>query len=222
MTINAAGREQQRLRELAREYRQQGYDVIVAPQASQLPAFLHEFCIDMLARNEHEQVVLEVRSQASMTNTPELDAIARVIQAHEGWRFELVVTNPRDREPAFLRGAQTLTRQDIAYRIREARQLSAQEHGEAAILLAWSATEALLRAIATDEAVPLVQHDPAQLIKSLFTFGLLDRAQYEVLQNTLTIRNTLAHGYKEARADAAALDQLLRVTDQLADRYLLA
>jgi uncharacterized protein YutE (UPF0331/DUF86 family) len=64
-------------------------------------------------------------------------------------------------------------------------------------LLAWSATEALLRAIADKESVPAIPHSPNQLLKSLFTYGILDKQQFETLQAGLQARNTVIHGYKE-------------------------
>jgi hypothetical protein len=97
MTLNTSTREQQRLREIAREYRQRGYDVIIEPRADQLPGFLAPFRIDMLARSAEETVIVEVRTQESLSDTPELDAVAQALQDHASWRFELVVTNPKDR-----------------------------------------------------------------------------------------------------------------------------
>jgi hypothetical protein len=52
MTVHATPREHQRLREVAREYRQRGYEVILEPNTDQLPRFLAPFRIDMLARNK--------------------------------------------------------------------------------------------------------------------------------------------------------------------------
>src|ERR1044071_7700689 len=97
MTLHTTAREHQRLLEVAREYRERGYDVIIEPRSDQLPGFLAPFRIDMLARNSEEHVVVEVRTQASLSDAPELDAVAQALQDHPSWRFELVVTNPKDR-----------------------------------------------------------------------------------------------------------------------------
>jgi hypothetical protein len=129
----------------------------------------------MLAHNNEENVVVEVRTQASLTNAPELDAIAQVLQDKHAWRFELVVSNPRDRSAIPFKDAKSLDHHDITSRLDEARELSDQEHGEAALLLAWSATEALLRHIADVEAISVVGHNPGQVAKSLYTYGVLDK-----------------------------------------------
>src|SRR4051794_33909561 len=103
MTLQGTTQENQRLhvREVAREYRKRGYEVLVGPSLDQLPTFLAPFRIDLLARNGEENVVIEVRTRASLTDTPELDAIAQILQDRPSWRFELVVRNPRDREASY-------------------------------------------------------------------------------------------------------------------------
>ncbi len=215
MAVNLTAREQQRLHEVAHEYREQGYDVIIAPSRDQLPDFLAPFRLDMIARNDSETVIVEVRTQESLTQSPELDAIAQAIAGKAAWRFELVVTNPKDRKIKLGRDASLLDRPDIAYRLQEVRQLSEQEHGEAALLLAWTVIEALLRRLAQEENILLQQDNLMYLVKSLFSQGLLDKEQYQILQEGLEARNTIVHGYKGRRSYATTLDKLLHVAYQL-------
>jgi uncharacterized protein YutE (UPF0331/DUF86 family) len=213
MATNDTIRERQRLLEIAREYRQRGYEVIIEPSRDQLPEFLAPFRLDMLARNAVENVIVEVRTQESLTHAPELDMIAQALHDKATWRFELVVTNPKDR----LGDAALLDRPDIAYRLREARQLSDREHGEAAFLLAWSAAEALLRRIAREEDVPIDENNVALLLKSLLTYGLLDREQYQTLQEGFQARNIIVHGYAGRQFDKEVLERLLNLADQLVE-----
>lgn len=220
MTLDITTREHQRLLEVAREYRHRGYDVTIEPKSEQLPGFLAHFRIDMLAHSAEENVIVEVRTQESLADAPELDAIAQALHDQPSWRFELVVTNPKERSLLQLKDATSLNGRDITYRLREARQLSDQEHGEAALVLAWSATEALLRTIAHEEAIPVRPNNPSQLTKSLFTYGVLDKEQYQILQHAFQARNTVVHGYKEHQSLASTLDQILHVADQLMRQYI--
>jgi len=217
MTLQSAVHEFQRRheREIAREYAKQGYEVIVNPTPDQLPNFLAAFPIDILARNDAESVVIEVRTQGSLTSSPELDAIAKALEDRPGWRFELVVRNPRDRDSLYFRDAMSLDVPDIVSRLNEARELSEQEHGEAALLLAWSATEALLRYLADAETIPVVGHEPGQVIKSLYTYGVINQEQYQVLQEGLDARNMIVHGYKERHSLVDTVKRLLHIADQL-------
>ena len=52
MTLHTSTREQQRLREIAREYRQRGYDVIVEPSADQLPAYRFGMAQEILVADQ--------------------------------------------------------------------------------------------------------------------------------------------------------------------------
>ena len=220
MALQVTEREQQRLREIAREYRKRGYEVLIEPRPNQLPEFLTPFRVDMLARSAEENVIVEVRTQESLTAAPELDEIAQVLHNRPFWRFELVVTNPKDRSCLQFKDAMSLEPRDITYRYYEAGQLFDQEHGEAALLLAWSATEALLRYIAGVEAISIMQHNPNQVTKSLFTYGVLDREQYQTLQDALQARNMIVHGYKEQQSLVDTTTRLLQVAEQLRKRYL--
>jgi len=221
MTVQQNGHNNERLhiRDIAREYRKQGYEVLIEPTPNQLPEFLVPFSIDMLARNHEENVVIEVRSRGSLTSAPELDAIAQVLQDRPSWRFELVVRNPRDREASYFQDATSIDRSHIASRLREAHDLSDQEHGEAALLLAWSAVEALLRHIAAVESVPMTLHNPSQVTKSLFTYGMLDKEQYQTLQDGLETRDMVIHGFRERRSLVDIVNGLLLLAEQLQGQY---
>ena len=54
--------ERRKLLEVAREYRKQGYEVVIEPREEQLPSFLHSFQPDIIARNNEETVVIEIKS----------------------------------------------------------------------------------------------------------------------------------------------------------------
>lgn len=212
--------KRQRIQEVAREYRKQGYEVVIEPTQSQLPPFLASFQIDMLARNTEENVIIEVRTHGSLTDTPKLDAIAKAIQGKPGWRFDLVVSNPRDRDSVYFKDATSLDLSGIDSRLADAVELLyILEYGEAALLLAWSATEALLRYIANVEVIQVVGHEPSQVIKSLFTHGVINKEQYQVLQHSLNIRNLVVHGYKEYDSIVDTFEKLLNVANRLKSWY---
>ncbi|MEZ4860317.1 MAG: hypothetical protein R3C14_03390 [Caldilineaceae bacterium] len=208
-------REHQRLLEIAREYRQLGYEVILAPSAEQAPDFLAPFHLDMIARSQKENVVVEVRSQISLTEAPRLDAIAKAVEDKEDWRFELVVTNSKERNGLYTKDAKLLEQADIRYRLQEVRDLTNEEYSDAAFLLVWSVLEAILRNRVESEHLDLAQDTSPYLLKSLFTYGLLNQEQYQILQTALQTRNLMIHGYKAKIPFSALLNDLLSVADQL-------
>ena len=212
--------KRQHVAEVAREYRQQGYEVTINPDHSRLPDFLAPFSVDLIAQNDAENVVVEVRSRASFGEAPSLAAIAQALADKKDWRFDLVAINNyqhlRLDNTALLQGS------DVDYRLNEARQLAAQEYGEAAILLTWSALEAMLRNTAQEEQLASSEENSSYLLKNLFTYGLLDKEQLQVLQKGLQVRDVIVHGYKPQESIAKLLTNLLHVADQLANTKMAA
>ena len=89
--------EHRRVMRLAREYRHEGYDVTVYPQAAELPESLAKTPLDLIAKSADQVIAIEVRTRESLTlnGFEDLRRIAEKIKAIPGWIFELVVTNPR-------------------------------------------------------------------------------------------------------------------------------
>jgi hypothetical protein len=89
--------EHRRVLKLAREYRQEGYDVTVYPKAAELPEILSKCPLDLIAKSADKVIAVEVRTRESLTlnGFEDLRRIAEKIKEIPGWIFELVVTNPR-------------------------------------------------------------------------------------------------------------------------------
>jgi hypothetical protein len=82
---------------LAREYRQQGYQVTVYPAPEDLPSTLAKCPFDLIAQREGNVVAVEVRTRETLTlnGSQDLRRMAELVQQVPGWDLELVVTNPR-------------------------------------------------------------------------------------------------------------------------------
>jgi hypothetical protein len=92
--------EHRRLLKLAREYRQAGYGVVLYPDNADLPEGLQGCLVGLIAKNNEEVVVADVRSRETLTlnGSADLRRLAEKVQTLPGWRFNLVVTNPRPRQ----------------------------------------------------------------------------------------------------------------------------
>lgn len=89
--------EHRRLLKLAREYRRDGYSVVVYPVDDELPQVLKGCSIGLIAKGDEDVVVADVRSRPNLTlNGPaDLRRLAEKVETLPGWQFNLVVTNPR-------------------------------------------------------------------------------------------------------------------------------
>jgi hypothetical protein len=121
--------EKQRIQEIAQEYRGKGYEVTIQPGRGQLPEFLTRYRPHILAHGGGENLVIEVESRTSMMRSRDLRKLARTIEEHPGWRFELVVTNPSEDAPS-------LDKNGIARATGKIEELLDSIYLEAALLLA--------------------------------------------------------------------------------------
>lgn len=198
---------EQRMLDLAREYEGKGYKVVLQPNGSALPEFLHGLQPDLLAYGEDESVVVEVRSRTTLRSTGEEDLreFADRVDSAPGWRLELVVANPDDSSPIVQDGAREPDAKGIRERAVRALRLLDAGQADAAALLAWSAAEATLRRLADKSGVALESHRPAAIVKQLYVLGELDRAEYELLVAGVRLRNTLAHGFESPTPERAVV-----------------
>ena len=205
----------QKLQEVAAEYEARGYEVLVEPSPEQLPEFLVGFRPDLVARGPHESVVVEVKVGTQTAASERFRELAETIQRQPGWRFSLVVIDPRSDEVA-PPTQQLLDRQDIVDRLGRANALLKTGATDAAFLLLWVAVEALLRHIATREGLPLERVPSSSLMKELFSLGILSRSELEVAQRAFSVRNALVHGFATTQ-----LDETARELAQFAQKLLL-
>jgi uncharacterized protein YutE (UPF0331/DUF86 family) len=206
--------ERERLIKLAEEYRDKGYEISFQPNPEDLPDFLKNYRPDMIARRGDEAVIIEVKSRSSLNSSAQyLRNLAQAVEQHPGWRFELVMTNPEDATYS-QRAEDSLQENEIESRLQVTRQLATQ-HLESAILYSWSLAEATLRLVAENEGLSLQRFDSLYLVKQLAIEGVLSKSEYQFLMNALSLRNSIAHGFKTAQLDQESLYELITITEQL-------
>lgn len=210
--------ENRRIRSLAQEYRDRGYEVIVRPGKSELPDFVSEFEIDLFAQNSEDHAIVQVKTRASLSKSKDLKQLAEILHNRPGWRLELVVTNSKEgRNDPYQdeEAVQLLNPDEIEERFRQVEDLLEQKQSLTAMLLAWTATEATLRLAAQHSQVRLKEQSPAYIIKQLFSVGVLDRNQYDMLDEAVRFRNTIVHGFRMRRIQPAVVRNLIGVARDL-------
>ena len=191
--MEARDRHDAVLAEIADEYRSAGYDVVAEPTRADLPASLHDLRPDLVARKATAHIAVEVKV-SDRDQGPRLAALANAVRALPGWELRIVVV---PRGELWEHGAASeRTEADIDALLGDAEAL-APVNVEAALLLAWAAAEATLRATAVrfDIALPSDASAPA-LLGRLAYEGLLDTADADALRTAHLLRNAAAHGYR--------------------------
>ena len=206
--------ELQKIQAAAKDYREQGYEVIVHPMQEQLPEFLLGFHPDLLVKKEEEKIIIEVKSRQSLLHNPQIREMARVLQSAPGWKFELMIVGIEDdMQPT--KDTRPFTESDILYGIEQSRNLLNAHLPEPALLYAWSSAEAALRIIAEKEGIAVKPPTPLNLIKTLTTEGILSKEVYDTLIEIMKIRNAVAHGSKIIQESANILGKLFNAIDTI-------
>jgi len=206
--------ERERLERIAEEYRAKGYDVLVEPSGPDLPPFLGNHRPDLIARRGDERLVIELRPSSSEAGHSQLRGLAERIERAPGWRFVLIATSPAEE---LLPGERLalLSEPEVEEHLRQAQSLLESGQREAALLLAWAAVEAQLRALAKREEIPLPRPETLTLLRQLVSLGLIDREQYGVLTEAYRARSAVAHGFRREGDIDSAVRALLVLSDAL-------
>lgn len=190
---------QRKIKEIAKDYKDKGYKVIIEPEHSVIPDFLRNFQPDLIATSESENVVVEVKSSDSKTNFKQLEELANIVNAQENWRFELVFTNPKTKT-GLSNDLVLLDNEKISQRITELQNLLNTKNIDSAFLLGWATLEASIRIklISLNENRDNIQKPPLHLLKNLFSFGILNQSQLRKLEALNQNRNKIIHGFESA------------------------
>ncbi len=206
--------ERQRVRALAEEYRSRGYEVIEVPAPEQLPDFLAGYHPDLLIRKGDEARVVEVKSRSSLVKNPQIRELARLLGSKPDWNFELVVVGEEEQLRA-PEGTRPFEREDILRGIEAAYRLLESGFAEAALLLAWSTSEATVRLLTEAEGIVLDRLTPLYILKQAVVHGVISRDEYDFLMNVMKYRNALVHGFKTIDFDPALVKDLISTTKRL-------
>jgi hypothetical protein len=206
--------ERQRARTLAEEYRSRGYEVIEAPSPEQLPDFLAGYRPDLLIRKGDEAIVVEVKSRSSLVKDPQIRELARVLGSKPNWNFELVMVR-EDEQLSAPEGTRPFVREDILRGIEATERLFEAGFAEAALVLAWTTSEAALRLLTEAEGIGLDRHTPLYVLKQAVMHGVISRDEYNFLTNVMKYRNAFVHGFKTVDFDPALVKELISTTKRL-------
>jgi len=188
----AEQRHHEAVHRIAEEYRGSGYEVQVEP--SEGPEFLQPYTPDLVITKGDERYIVEV-AIPSQRSEGFWASLAEKIAAQPGWRFRIIVAGVGEEEedPGIRAMA---TREEIEAQIETPRLLFRQGQSTAALMLACSLFEATARLrMLDDDRDPARASPPVALAKSLLRLGYVEQAEFELLRETMHLRDRVAHGY---------------------------
>ena len=209
--LTARASERQRVQKVGQVYRDKGYDVLIEPQGDQLPDFLQAFRPDLIVHKGDEHIVVEVRVRGQVSDSPQVNELAKVVRNEAGWKFELFLLGPEN--SFFMNGASPLTVEEILSKRKEVALFFQNGHLEAAFLMGWSLVEATLRVLAVKEGIEGETAMPDYLLKQMTFEGIIARETYHDLKHAQKTRNAIAHGFKSSQLTVETVQELIDLID---------
>ncbi len=191
MVRDATDSEYLLTRKTAEEYRSKGYEVLLEAPLDFMPGFR----ADLLVRKGDEARVIEVKSRPTLAADPKISELARLIESMPGWTFELVLVGEPEKVDS-PEGARSFESKKIVQRIEEAEKSLEVGLPEAAFLLAWSASEAVIRELLTAQGVSNTSiTSPGYVLDQGIYHGVISRDDHDALTRMRKYRNAIVHGF---------------------------
>ncbi|RDK82774.1 hypothetical protein [Marinirhabdus gelatinilytica] len=213
---NNIPREQRKIKELAREYEEKGFQVFIEPERNLLPDFLKDYHPDLILKKGELNIVVEVKTSETIKNSQYLKELSAKINSLENWKFELVITNPRVKDNLINNKFQEFSLIEIENRLNKVSNSIDKNFLEPYFLYAWSLFEASSRAILkADQPKAERKLNPTANIKQLYSYGIIGRIDYEWLNKISQIRNHIVHGHSIQKSEIKEkdLNKLIRMTE---------
>lgn len=206
--------EKQLLEIVAEQYHREGYTIHLRPNMEQLPDFLKDEGVDMVAEKGTERIAIQVRSREQLYDVkPIQDKVA----AQPGWRYEIIVL-PQEISGEVPQNGKRNDPQFTATLMQEAENLLNAGALRAAFIIAWSAVEAAMREIAFREKIETEKVTPRFILKSLYSGGIVSRQDFKKISEYMNLRSEVVHGFEPASLPADAPKFLLDFTRHLLNK----
>lgn len=204
-----------KLDELTSEYLRKGYRVVARPRPEEVPQFLREFQLDLVAVSDNDKVAVVVKSSPDLTSQS-LVHLAEAVEAQQGWRLELVVVNQPAAPEIPIQG-ELVPEDRVESLLHEAHVLNGEKRSEAAAMMAWAAAESVLRRLVGSVDVRAERKSSGTILKQLYVLGLIDAEEYDSFNSAMEFRNAFAHGFA-ATVSSETIERFIRDVEQLRSR----
>jgi len=203
--------EREEIERIAQEYRDRGYAVAVHPRGDGLPSFLAGTSPDLIAISEGEKVLIEVKWTTELRRSPDLTDFAKRVEAHPGWRFELVTISRIDPNLGVATHSKRWSIREIQTRLKEAHAIAKAGHCDAALLIAYAAVEAALFAWTDSSSTKEIQtlRTARAIVRQMAIEGAIGRRELAQFQRIEELRNALAHGVAAREASRSDVNVLI-------------
>lgn len=193
---------------LASRYKSEGFAFFVEPSPAILPPFLQNDRPDAIAVRPDRKIAIEI-VRPDRLPPGHIERLREVVSQHNDWELVVFYVSPAATAPSLDRASPSAIRTAT----NQASELRDAGQHPAALMLAWSALEAIGRGLLPER---LAHPQPAErLIEVLATDGYLMPDEADALRATAAARNAAAHGQLDAAIAPGQVDALISILRSL-------
>jgi hypothetical protein len=203
------------IQRVAKQYRAEGYEVIVRPPPEQVPPFLVGHELDLLATRGDEKVVAEIRlNRTALNDNAHVARLAELVNKQPGWRFDLVILEQESPVKRIAVKSQEPTDEQFSEMIARARIAGSAGLSDMAIVYAWAVLEAAMRRL-RDDAELYGRTTPSQLLNTIYSNGFLERDEFDRAREAWEIRTQSVHGFVAPKVDPQLIEDVLKIATKV-------
>lgn len=221
MTEEDIARAEKRLiATVEREYRDKGYDV----QRDVALDFLDGLRVDLIARKGDRTQAIDVKTATTLARAggEQRKKISETIRAKEGWGHRLVVVGEPERLSAH-KWATPFSLEDALSRMERADKCLEAGFPEAAVLLAWSAVESVIRIVLNENGFEIkrLTHS-SYIIEHGVQREAISYEDYDRLIEIMKYCNAVIHGFSVGEMDGERLTrEMIQLANEIWGEYVM-
>ncbi|GGJ54520.1 hypothetical protein CDQ92_18285 [Sphingopyxis bauzanensis] len=197
--------ERELLEATARDLTAKGYDVVIEPSPNLLPAALSIFRPDAIALGREPKLIVEIASEGAIA-AAKVARLQEALAQNPEWKLHLVISRVKRTSLSVMPNELIAPTLDSAKKV-------AQIEPRAALLLGWSAFEAVSRA--RRPSVFSRPQSPGRIIERLAAEGVLTPTDAAFLREMAHARNAFIHGDLTQTVDLSQVERFLSTIECL-------
>jgi uncharacterized protein YutE (UPF0331/DUF86 family) len=208
---------EQRLNDIADQYRAQGYQVVVRPGPGELPAFAKDFNVEVLATRADGNVLASAKqSPAELQADSNLPRYAEITNKQPGWRFDVFVPGSDNEVIPEKRDAKEPSEKDIRRYLNDVERMLSEGFVTQSLIAAWAALEsAMRRRLRSQGEEAGWGTSPRTMLNELLSAGVLTNSVFRDLEGLFQLRSAIVHGFAPPTVETTAVELLVDTARRL-------
>jgi len=201
---------------IAKELEENGYTVVIEPDPLMIPFDLQNYCPDILATNDRENLIVEVKSRSTPRSIKRYKQISETVSKQQNWRFMLTTVDDRyqSEEPLIKTDIDTEAFPKILHKLD---RLFETESYDLALPYLWSVYISGMRTIGYKHGVPIDVTTDKSVLNYMYSLGEISNEEFKKSLFFLDLRNKLINTFDSQITKEQAIEMQDYVKKKLVD-----